>query len=63
MGGTVSGISGLIALSGWGIEEMAVKQKVALHLWWPGQGLSIHANNKSGKSIDEQVKDRNEECV
>jgi len=38
---------------------MAVKQKVALHLWWPGQGLSIHANNKSGKSIDEQVKDRN----
>ena len=59
MGGTVSGISGLISLSGWGIEEMAVKQKVALHLWWPGQGLSIHANNKSGKSIDEQVKDRN----
>ena len=60
MGGTVSGISGLIALCGWGIEEMAVKQKVALHLWWPGQGLSTHSNNKNGKSIDEQVKDRNE---
>ena len=59
MGGTISGISGLISLSGWGIEEMTVKQKVALHLWWPGQGLSTHSNKTNVKSIDEQVKDRN----
>ena len=59
MGGTISGISGLISLNGWGIEEMAIKQKVALHIWWPGHGLSSNDNLKEGKSIDEQVKDRN----
>ena len=58
MGGTISGISGVISLEGWGIEEMTIKKKVALHIWWPGQGLSIHTHNKSSKSMDEQVKDR-----
>ena len=33
MGGTISGVSGLIALDGWGIEEMAINPKVALHIW------------------------------
>ena len=58
MGGTISGISGLIALDGWGIEEMAIVQKVALHIWWPGQGLSIPSHNSDGKSIEEQKKER-----
>lgn len=58
LGGTVSGVSGLIALDGWGIEEMAIVQKVALHIWWPGQGLSIPNHNSDGKSIEEQKKER-----
>lgn len=58
MGGTISGVSGLIALDGWGIEEMAIVQKVALHIWWPGQGLSIPNHNSEGKSIEEQKKER-----
>ena len=58
MGGTISGVSGLIALDGWGIEEMAIVQKVALHIWWPGQGLSIPSHNSDGKSIEEQKKER-----
>ena len=58
MGGTISGVSGLITLDGWGIEEMAIVQKVALHIWWPGQGLSIPNHNLEGKSIEEQKKER-----
>ena len=58
MGGTISGVSGLITLDGWGIEEMAIVQKVALHIWWPGQGLSIPNHNSEGKSIEEQKKER-----
>lgn len=58
MGGTISGVSGLIALDGWGIEEMAIVQKVALHIWWPSQGLSIPNHNSEGKSIEEQKKER-----
>lgn len=45
MGGTISGVSGLIALEGWGIEEMTIIPKVGLHIWWPGQGLSIPDRN------------------
>ena len=33
MGGMISGVSGLIALDGWGVEEMTISQKVALHVW------------------------------
>jgi imidazolonepropionase-like amidohydrolase len=58
MGGTISGVSGLITLDGWGIEEMAIVQKVALHIWWPGQGLSIPNHNSEGKSIEEQKIER-----
>ena len=60
MGGTISGTSGLIALDGWGVEEMAVKKKVALHLWWPGHGLSLPNPTAASKpkSIEEQSKER-----
>ena len=57
LGGTISGVSGLIALEGWGIEEMAIVPKVALHIWWPGHGLSIPSPNSAGKSLEEQKRD------
>ena len=58
MGGSISGTSGLIALEGWGIEEMTIKQKVAIHLWWPGQGLSLPSHKNDSKSIKQQAEDR-----
>ncbi len=62
MGGMISGTSGLLQLYGWGIEEMIIKKQIALHLWWPGHGLSIpHPNQGSvskPKSIAEQDKER-----
>ena len=56
MGGTISGVSGLITLDGWGIEEMAIVQKVALHIWWPGQGLSIPNHNSEGNQLKNKRK-------
>ena len=62
MGGTISGVSGLIALDGWGVEEMTISKKVALHLWWPGHGITIPQPHSTGdskpKSIKEQEKNR-----
>ncbi|MAK46717.1 MAG: hypothetical protein CMI24_05630 [Opitutae bacterium] len=58
MGGTISGTSAVIALDGWGIEEMSIKQKAAIHIWWPGQGLSLPIRGEKSKSIDEQAKNR-----
>ena len=60
---TLSGISGLIQLRGWGIEEMTLRKTVALHLWWPGQGLSLNFKTQPSpankpKSIEEQDKER-----
>src|SRR5439155_25526665 len=34
-GGIISGQSGLLAMSGWTAEVMAVKKPIALHLFWP----------------------------
>ena len=62
MGGMISGTSGLLQLHGWGIEEMVIKKQVALHLWWPGHGLSIPQpslkSKTKPKSITEQDKER-----
>jgi len=38
-GGTITGYSGVIASSGWTIEEMATKPLAALHLMWPRMSL------------------------
>jgi imidazolonepropionase-like amidohydrolase len=54
MGGMISGTSGLLQLYGWGIEEMIIKKQIALHLWWPGHGLS-DPSSKSGKCIQAQI--------
>ena len=68
MGGTISGISGLIRLEGWGIEEMTVRKSVALHLWWPGQGLATKFKtqsvaDKKPKALKEQDKERKRSLV
>jgi len=40
MGGTVTGTSGLIKTAGWGVEDMTIKSRAALHLWWPVMKLN-----------------------
>ncbi len=62
-GGTISGQSGVIQLTGWGMEEMAVEKPVALHVWWPSMRLRLapkHKLNepKNWKSPEVQDKDR-----
>jgi Imidazolonepropionase and related amidohydrolases len=63
MGGTVTGTSGLIKTDGWGVEDMTVKSRVALHMMWPS--LSINTTPKESmrdpdkfKSPKEQAKQR-----
>ena len=62
MGGIISGTSGFMVLNGWGIEEMTLRKKVALHLWWPGHGLALPQTHQKkdppSKSIEDQTKDR-----
>ena len=64
MGGMISGTSGLITLDGWGIEEMTIRKKVALHLWWPGHSLGLPQPHAPGqpapKSMEEQERERKE---
>lgn len=62
LGGMVSGQSGVIALAGWTMEEMAVKAPVALHIHWPTMNLNVTpkelARGSKGKAPDEQAKER-----
>ncbi|MBO94964.1 MAG: imidazolonepropionase [Opitutales bacterium] len=63
MGGRISGVSGLVRLHGWGVENMTVDKASALHLWWPGMGLDVRPKEQLSdpskrKSIDEQDKER-----
>jgi imidazolonepropionase-like amidohydrolase len=62
-GGVVSGVSGVIQLDGWTIEDLAVKKAAALHLRWPAFTLDttpkeLLANKDAWKSIDDQVRER-----
>jgi imidazolonepropionase-like amidohydrolase len=64
-GGVVAGLSGLLQLSGWTIEQMEVKQPVALHVYWPGMGLDTTPKEKfkdpkKFKSLDDQAHEREE---
>ena len=65
MGGMISGTSGLITLDGWGVEEMTIRKKVALHLWWPGHSLGLPQPHAPGqpapKSIEEQERKERKE--
>jgi imidazolonepropionase-like amidohydrolase len=62
-GGIVAGQSGLVALQGWTVEDLAVKAPVALHLFWPS--MSLNTTPREGlvdkskfKSLEEQAKER-----
>lgn len=62
-GGTVSGLSGVIALAGWTTEQMTIRKPVALHLTWPGMNLDTRSREElrdrsSWKSLEDQAKDR-----
>lgn len=62
-GGVVSGVSGVIQLDGWTIEDLAMKKAAALHVRWPAFALNttpkeLAANKDSWKSIEDQVRDR-----
>lgn len=63
LGGVITGTSGLIKTAGWGVEDMTVKPRAALHIMWPV--LSINPTPKSAlrkpdnfKSPKDQAKER-----
>jgi len=63
MGGTVTGNSGLIKTAGWGVEDMTIRPRAALHIWWPDFNLNIRPqsalrNPDSFKSPGDQAKER-----
>jgi len=63
MGGIVTGTSGCIKLTGWGVEDMAIARNVALHLRWPAMKIntrpkSSYADPKDYKTPKEQAKAR-----
>ena len=55
-GGTVPGVSGLMATAGWTVETMAVEPLAALHVAWPGMTISATSNRKP----DDQAKQARE---
>ncbi|MFM7553977.1 MAG: amidohydrolase family protein, partial [Verrucomicrobiota bacterium] len=60
-GGTIAGVSGLIQLDGWTIEDLTVEKTVALHVRWPGFGLDTTPRppgKDAGPSLEDQVRDR-----
>ena len=64
-GGIVPGQSGLVALHGWTVEDLAVKAPVALHLFWPSMSLDTTpreglVDKSKFKSLEDQAKDRSE---
>jgi imidazolonepropionase-like amidohydrolase len=59
----VAGQSGLVALSGWTIEGMAIKRRAALHVYWPDMDLNLTPKEKfkdasKWKSLEDQAKER-----
>jgi len=63
LGGTVSGVSSVIRLRGWTIEDLTVRKFAALHVRWPAFSLDttpkeLAGNKESWKSIEDQVRDR-----
>ena len=62
-GGIVAGQSGLVALTGWTAEQMAIKKPVALHVYWPSMELDTRPKEKfkdktKWKSLEDQAKER-----
>jgi imidazolonepropionase-like amidohydrolase len=67
MGGRISGVSGLVRLHGWGVENMTVDKASFLHLWWPGTSLDVrpkeHSTGSKRKSLEEQDKARRQQVT
>ena len=61
-GKLLAGTSGLVATRGWTIEEMVVRKKTALHLFWPEHSLTIPGPGapEKTKPLDEQARERRE---
>jgi imidazolonepropionase-like amidohydrolase len=61
-GRLLSGTSGLLAARGWTIEDMSVRRRTAMHLFWPDHSLNIPGPipSERSKSLDEQVRERRE---
>lgn len=62
-GGVIAGQSALVVLDGWTIEDMTLKQPLALHVYWPAMELNTtpreQARDKARwKSLDDQAKER-----
>ena len=65
MGGTITGTSGLIKTAGWGVEDMTIKPRTALHLRWPVMKLNTRPKESlrdpsKYKSPKEQTKQRDQ---
>jgi imidazolonepropionase-like amidohydrolase len=64
-GGVVGGLSGLVALAGWTVEDMTIKHPTALHLYWPAMELDTTPKEKfkdkaKFKSLEDQARERRE---
>ncbi len=64
-GGVVAGQSGLLALTGWTSEQMAINKPIALHVYWPSADLDPtpkerSRNKEKWKSLEAQAKERQE---
>ncbi len=63
LGGTVSGVSGVIQLRGWTTEDLTIRRAAALHVFWPTFDLDttpkhLSANKEKWKSLEDQIRDR-----
>jgi imidazolonepropionase-like amidohydrolase len=61
-GALLAGTSGLLAAHGWTNEEMLLRRRTAMHLFWPDQALTIPGPNapKKTKPLNEQARERRE---
>lgn len=61
-GKLLAGTSGLVATAGWTIEEMIVRRRTGMHLFWPDHSLAIPTPSlpKKPKPLNEQARERQE---
>ncbi len=64
-GGTIAGLSGVVAFDGWTMEQMTIKKPAALHVYWPSMSLDVTPRERmrpptpgGGRSSDEQARER-----
>ena len=62
-GGIVAGLSGLLSMSGWTSEQMAIHHPTALHVYWPTMTLDTRPkeffkDESKYKSLEDQAKER-----